>query len=258
MSDGVNSEYRVEWYLAGPDGKPWGPYTFQKLQSYVADGRLLANNWVCRRGSDRWIPAREIPGLFGERAIIVRAPTVLVPEQSRLVERRRTSDWEVRQTERLRSTVLMLVVGLIAWALTITPSALRYVRALRESEAARAAVDRELAPARTGYREVEKEYGELKLRVDAAAARGERLQYWDPDDPYGAPRDPIKEADKNRDRAKSLMSTAEGMASLQVAVALERERLAIDDIVSTGILGLGVGLVAAVISLFARILFLRL
>jgi hypothetical protein len=25
MSDGVNSEHQVEWYLAGLDGKPWGP-----------------------------------------------------------------------------------------------------------------------------------------------------------------------------------------------------------------------------------------
>jgi hypothetical protein len=242
--------------VLGPERKPYGPFTFEKLQAYVSDGRLLATTLVCRRGSSRWMKAREVDGLFPARAVIVRAPSVVAHEQA--VERRSstTGGPSPRGHERLRSIVLMLVVGLIAWGLTITPSGLRYARAIRESDAAREEADRQMAPVREGFDEIRKQYSEVERKVAEAASRGQRSYYFDPDS--GAVLDPMKEANRQLGNANTMMSTAEGLADFHVAAALVRERQALDELLGAAILGLGIGLAAAVVSLIARVLLLRL
>ena len=242
--------------MLGPERKPYGPFTFEKLQAYVSDGRLLATTLVCRRGSSRWMKAKEVDGLFPERAVIVRAPSV-VAKEGELERRSSTTSESSRHTpERLRSIVLMLVVGLVAWGLTITPSGLRYARAIRESEAARGEADQQIAPVRAALDEATKSYSEVERKVADAASRGQRAYYFDPDS--GAVLDPMKEANRELGGVKSMTSAAEGMADAYVAAALGRERQALEDLLGSAILGLGIGLAAAVVSLIARVLLLRL
>ena len=244
MSDGDRRSREAEWFVLGPERKPYGPFTFEKLQAYVSDGRLLATTLVCRRGSSRWVKAKEVDGLFPERAVIVRAPSVVAQESSR------------HTPERLRSIVLMLVVGLVAWGLTITPSGLRYARAIRDSGSAREEADRKIAPDRSDFAEATRRYSELERQVAETASRGQSSIYFDAHS--GLKTAAMVDASREFEFSKTMMSAAEGMANAYVAAALERERQALEDLLGSAILGLGIGLAAAVVSLIARILLLRL
>lgn len=256
MSDGDRRSREAEWFVLGPERKPYGPFTFEKLQAYVSDGRLLATTLVCRRGSSRWVKAKEVDGLFPERAVIVRAPSVVAQEGA--AERRSSTMGEspLHTTDRLRSIVLMLVVGLVAWGLTITPSGLRYARAIRESGSAREEADRNIAPARSDFAEATRQYSELERQVAETASRGQSSIYFDAHS--GLKTAAMVDASREFEFSKKMISAAEGMADAYVAAALARERQALEDLLGSAILGLGIGLAAAVVSLIARVLLLRL
>ena len=64
MAVGDIDNDQSEWFIAGPGNKPYGPYPFAKLLEYVADGRLRRESLVHRKGTDNWIPAAEVSGLF--------------------------------------------------------------------------------------------------------------------------------------------------------------------------------------------------
>jgi RsiW-degrading membrane proteinase PrsW (M82 family) len=64
MSDGVVRTSAAEWFVVGPDRKPFGPYTIEKLREYVAAGRILRETLVHRRGTSEWVRASSVPGLF--------------------------------------------------------------------------------------------------------------------------------------------------------------------------------------------------
>ena len=64
MAVGDIDNDQSEWFIAGPGNKPYGPYPFPKLLAYVADGRLRRDSLVHRKGTDNWIPAAEVSGLF--------------------------------------------------------------------------------------------------------------------------------------------------------------------------------------------------
>lgn len=64
MAAGDIDNDQSEWFIAGPGNKPYGPYRFAKLLEYVADGRLRRDSLVHLRGTDNWIPAAEVSGLF--------------------------------------------------------------------------------------------------------------------------------------------------------------------------------------------------
>lgn len=64
MAAGDIDNDQSEWFIAGPGNKPYGPYPFAKLLAYVADGRLRRDSLVHRKGTDSWIPAAEVSGLF--------------------------------------------------------------------------------------------------------------------------------------------------------------------------------------------------
>jgi hypothetical protein len=64
MAVGDIDNDQSEWFIAGPGNKPYGPYPFAKLLEYVADGRLRRDSLVHRKGTDNWIPAAEVSGLF--------------------------------------------------------------------------------------------------------------------------------------------------------------------------------------------------
>jgi hypothetical protein len=53
-----------DWYVVGPDRKPYGPYSIAKLKEYVADGRVTRTTFVIRRGSSKWERAATVEGLF--------------------------------------------------------------------------------------------------------------------------------------------------------------------------------------------------
>ena len=64
MAVGDIDNDQSEWFIAGPGNKPYGPYPISKLLQYVADGRLRRESLVHRKGTDNWIPAAEVSGLF--------------------------------------------------------------------------------------------------------------------------------------------------------------------------------------------------
>ena len=64
MAAGDIDNDQSEWFIAGPGNKPYGPYPFPKLLAYVADGRLRRDSLVHRKGTDNWIAAAEVSGLF--------------------------------------------------------------------------------------------------------------------------------------------------------------------------------------------------
>ena len=64
MAVGDIDNDQSEWFIAGPGNKPYGPYPISKLLQYVADGRLRRDSLVHRKGTDNWIPAAEVSGLF--------------------------------------------------------------------------------------------------------------------------------------------------------------------------------------------------
>ena len=64
MAAGDIDNDQSEWFIAGPGNKPYGPYPFSKLIQYVADGRLRRDSLVHQRGTDSWVPAAEVSGLF--------------------------------------------------------------------------------------------------------------------------------------------------------------------------------------------------
>ena len=70
MTNGDRDEQHPEWFVAGPGNKPYGPYSFVKLKQYVTDGRLRHDSMVHRQGTDTWVRASELPGLFPRPAPI--------------------------------------------------------------------------------------------------------------------------------------------------------------------------------------------
>jgi DNA-directed RNA polymerase subunit RPC12/RpoP len=55
------------WYICGSgpneQGKVYGPFALSKLQQFVTEGRLLADDLVCKEGSEDWVPACTVNGL---------------------------------------------------------------------------------------------------------------------------------------------------------------------------------------------------
>lgn len=79
MSARESRESAAEWFVVGPNQKAFGPYTFAKLLEYIADGRLTRKTLVFRRGTEAWVPAESIPGLFAESPNASGAPGAVVP-----------------------------------------------------------------------------------------------------------------------------------------------------------------------------------
>lgn len=52
-----------QWLLSR-DGKKYGPMTSGQLKQLCRAGKIVPADLICRAGSDRWIPAGEVRGLF--------------------------------------------------------------------------------------------------------------------------------------------------------------------------------------------------
>lgn len=57
------STSKAEW-LYIRNGQTFGPLTTQQLRKLVTDQRIGPKDLVCRDGTDRWVPAGSIRGLF--------------------------------------------------------------------------------------------------------------------------------------------------------------------------------------------------
>ena len=59
-------------------GKEYGPVPLEELRAWKKEGRLIRENEVCEPGSERWIPAGELPELFGDEPVPLTIPPVFV------------------------------------------------------------------------------------------------------------------------------------------------------------------------------------
>jgi hypothetical protein len=74
----------TEWYVVGPNRKPFGPFSLPKLREYVGSGRITRTTYVFRRGTSGWVKAESVDGLFEtkpseERSKDVSAAPVAAP-----------------------------------------------------------------------------------------------------------------------------------------------------------------------------------
>ena len=58
----------AQQWLLSRDGKNYGPMTSGQLKQYCQTGKIKPTDLICRVGSDRWMPASELRGLFPEAA----------------------------------------------------------------------------------------------------------------------------------------------------------------------------------------------
>ena len=65
MSDPAQARKPSQWLLSR-DGKTFGPMTSSELRKACEAGKILRSDLVCRDGSDRWVSAESVRGLFPE------------------------------------------------------------------------------------------------------------------------------------------------------------------------------------------------
>jgi hypothetical protein len=58
----------AQQWLLSRDGKNYGPMASGQLKQYCQTGKIKPTDLICRVGSDRWMPAAELRGLFPEEA----------------------------------------------------------------------------------------------------------------------------------------------------------------------------------------------
>ena len=91
------------YLVIGGDGGTWGPYDFDSMRRFVAEGRVIPGTQVSVEGSNAWIPAAMVPGLFATGASPLQQPVTAVPlpPQTRRAASSRTST--PGRTERWRA-----------------------------------------------------------------------------------------------------------------------------------------------------------
>lgn len=52
-----------EWFVVGPNQRPYGPYPLSKLVAYAAAGTLQPGQLICKRGMGAWVEARSVDQL---------------------------------------------------------------------------------------------------------------------------------------------------------------------------------------------------
>jgi hypothetical protein len=82
-----------EQWMVRVEGKEYGPVDEDDLREWRAEGRLIPQNEIRRVGDDRWIPAGEVPEIFGNEEPPAEPPDLIV--------RRRTWREIIRETIRI-------------------------------------------------------------------------------------------------------------------------------------------------------------
>jgi len=54
----------VEWFVAGKQGRQFGPFSSSKLRELAADRKIQPTDLVWRDGLEKWHPASQVSGLF--------------------------------------------------------------------------------------------------------------------------------------------------------------------------------------------------
>jgi hypothetical protein len=51
-----------EWYMAGADNKPVGPFTLTELKSQLSAGIIDRQTYVWKKGMENWLYLHQVPG----------------------------------------------------------------------------------------------------------------------------------------------------------------------------------------------------
>lgn len=70
-----------QWHVAR-DKKKSGPFTSAQLRQMAADGRLLPTDMILKAGSQKWVPAKDVKGLFAQAASTAPPPPPPLPQAS--------------------------------------------------------------------------------------------------------------------------------------------------------------------------------
>jgi len=128
-------EPKAEW-LYSRNGKTFGPLTAGQLRKLVVDQRLGPRDLVCRDGTDRWVAAGSLKGLFPSEAVPAETveQVVVQPSETDLPaeSNREDSQWRVFGGRFLILNLIACgVVGLIKpppYHITLVNEALSGVR----------------------------------------------------------------------------------------------------------------------------------
>src|SRR5437899_1316223 len=69
----------AQWFLAR-NNQRLGPYSPDQLTSLVASGHLLPVDMLLEKGSQKWVQAGSVPGLFAPAATVPQMPPPLTPQ----------------------------------------------------------------------------------------------------------------------------------------------------------------------------------
>src|SRR5438874_2397404 len=100
-----------QWYIARGDAKK-GPFSSSQLQALARKGALRASDLVRQEGSEKWLPAGQIAGLF---PAVVPDPAVVQPGTPSAPSAVVVGD---REPRRLRPVWLVAgIIGVVALVL---------------------------------------------------------------------------------------------------------------------------------------------
>jgi hypothetical protein len=57
----------MEWYVRTPDGEQYGPVSKERIDQWVAEGRVTPDSWVFQQGWSDWRSARDVFPQLGAR-----------------------------------------------------------------------------------------------------------------------------------------------------------------------------------------------
>ena len=72
----------VEQWIVRVQGKEYGPVDLEELREWKQEGRLIRENEIREPGSERWIPAGELPELFADETVAPEKPPAFVRQNN--------------------------------------------------------------------------------------------------------------------------------------------------------------------------------
>ncbi|MCX7429254.1 MAG: DUF4339 domain-containing protein [Planctomycetia bacterium] len=106
-ADSVGATASV-WYLArGGKTQQEGPFSLAALKEQVASGSLAPNDLAWREGLTGWMPAQEVPGLFGQSGAPSEILQPVAPSSGGL------PSWVRKIADSLTHPVFFFIAGLV-------------------------------------------------------------------------------------------------------------------------------------------------
>ena len=69
-------------WIVRVQGKEYGPVDLEELRAWKQEGRLVRENEIREPGSERWIPAGELPELFADETPAPNVPPTIVRQST--------------------------------------------------------------------------------------------------------------------------------------------------------------------------------